>query len=303
MINTVRNDNIDFSSCMKANGKLFSLYKNFALLLSQSKIGNLQIVASLHSLIISFLQPEAVEVEGNKLFLDRGDSLRLSIKRIHDPVQTSLTKKYVKEGDVIIDVGAHIGYYTLIFANLVSQNGRVFAFEPSPDNFKLLKKNVALNNYQNVTLVNTAVGNKSGHISLYLSKTSQADHKTYDDGNLRKSLQVQSTTLDDYFSKFKGEINFVKIDVQGAEAAVIDGMRKIIKANRRIKILTEYWPFGMAKTGVKPDQYLKLLAELGFRLIDINEYTNQIHTYKVNQFLKKYTIANTIVTNILCVRN
>ena len=287
---------------MKINGKLFSLYKNSALHLSQSRIGNLQIVASLHSLIISFLKPEAVVVEGNKLFLDHGDSLRLSIKGIHDPVQTSLIKKYVKSGNVVIDVGAHIGYYTLLFANLVKDKGHVWAFEPSGENFKLLKKNIEVNGCQNVTLINKAVSNNSGLTKLYLSKTSQADHKTYDAGDPRSFIEVSAVSLDDYFREFKGKVDFVKIDVQGSETKVISGMEKIMSKNSKIKILTEFWPFGISKAGAIPRNYLKLLSQYNFKLIDINEYTEKIQRLSPNQLLKRYNVENTIVTNILCLK-
>lgn len=287
---------------MKITSKLFFLYKNTALRLSQNKIGNFQIVASLHSLILRFLKPESIHVSGHRIFLDSGDSLRLSIKKIHDPTQTSLIRKHVKNGHVVIDVGAHIGYYTLLFAKLVGKSGHVFAFEPYNENFRLLEKNTKINGYANVTLINKAVSNLSHSAKLYISKNSQADHKMYNTGDKRSFVKVDTISLDDYFRKFKGKIDFVKIDVQGYEPKVIGGMKSILAKNERLKILTEFWPFGISKTGAKPEEFLKILVGHNYKLYDINEYSKKIKQLNPNQLLKEYNIKNTKVTNLLCLR-
>lgn len=287
---------------MKITSKLFFLYKHFALGLSQNKIGNLQIIASLHSTIISFLKPEAVAVFGNKIFLDPQDSLRLSIKQIHDPIQTNQIKKCVKPGSIVVDAGAHIGYYTLIFAKLVKGKGHVYAFEPSLENFKLLKKNVATNGYKNVTLINKALSDKKEVLNLYLSKTSDADHKTYDDKNSRKFVKVQATSLDIFFKKSTFPIDFVKIDVQGYEAKILSGMKNILAKNEGLTILTEFWPLGISKTGQRAEEFLKKLSIHNYKLFDINEYSKEIKQLNPNQLLKEYNVKNTKVTNLLCLK-
>ena len=91
-------------------------------------------------------------VMGNKMFLDPQDSLLLSINGIYEEFETELVSKEISKNDVVVDIGANIGYYTLIFAKLVGENGKVFAFEPDPSNFALLKKNVELNGFRNVVL-------------------------------------------------------------------------------------------------------------------------------------------------------
>lgn len=270
--------------------------------LSQNKIGNLQIIASLHSSIIGYLKPEAVKVFGNKIFLDPQDSLRLSIKKIHDPIQTNQVKKHIKPGSIVIDAGAHIGYYTLLFAKLVKEKGHVYAFEPSLENFKLLEKNVAINGYKNVTLINKALSDKKGVVNLYLSKTSDADHKTYNDKNSRKFVKVQATSLDIFFKKSTFPIDFVKIDVQGDEAKILNGMKNILAKNLRLKILTEFWPLGISKTDTRAEEFLKILANHNYKLFDINEYSRKIKQLNPNQILKEYNVKNTKVTNLLCLR-
>ncbi len=98
------------------------------------------------------LKTEFAEVQGSKMFLDPGDSLNLSINGVYGELDTQIIREQIKEGDIVIDVGANIGYYTLIFAQLVGKTGKVFAFEPEPKNFEILKKNIEINNYGNVTV-------------------------------------------------------------------------------------------------------------------------------------------------------
>ena len=109
-----------------------------------------------------------VMVEGHKMFLDSVDTFHLCTNGYHEPIETDLIKKHVKRGDVVLDLGANIGYFTLILPRLVGEEGKVFAFEPDPENFALLKKNVEINSYQNVVLVQKAVSNRNGKATLYL---------------------------------------------------------------------------------------------------------------------------------------
>ena len=83
-----------------------------------------------------------------------------------------MIKQEVKEGNNVIDIGANIGYFTLLFAKLVGPNGKVFAFEPDPTNFSILKKNIEENNYDNVILSQKAISDKTETTKLFLCKFS-----------------------------------------------------------------------------------------------------------------------------------
>jgi len=93
--------------------------------------------------------PKIVNVLGHKMYLDDLDTLHLAINGIWEPLETNLIKNKIKEGDIVLNIGANIGYYTLLIARLVGSNGKVFAFEPDLNNFKILKKNIEINNYKN----------------------------------------------------------------------------------------------------------------------------------------------------------
>ena len=120
------------------------------------------------------------------MFLDSVDSLRLSFNGVYEPCETEFVMNEIKKGDVVLDIGANIGYYTLIFARLVGEEGKVFAFEPDPENFALLKKNVEINGYHNVVLVQKAISNKTGKIRLFKFDDFKAGHRIHDSHDSRK---------------------------------------------------------------------------------------------------------------------
>src|SRR5512138_2867115 len=98
------------------------------------------------------LSPPTAQVHGQTMYLDPGDSMGLAIQGTYEPEETEAVLRSVKSGMVVVDIGANIGYYTLLFARLVGPQGRVIAFEPDPATFALLKKNVDSNQHRNVEL-------------------------------------------------------------------------------------------------------------------------------------------------------
>src|SRR5262245_590665 len=118
-------------------------------------------------------------VFGHRMYLDKLDSLQLSLRKVYEPIETRLVMDLVKPNQVVLDIGANIGYYTLIFSKLVGPGGRVYAFEPHPTNFSLLDRNVQTNGYKNATVVRKAVADATGSLKLYESELNSADHRIY----------------------------------------------------------------------------------------------------------------------------
>ena len=142
----------------KMKKKIHAIYKKSFKIFIGTNIGRYGIVRKLCRFLSYNLKPDWVEIEGEKMYLDDVDSLCLSINGIHEKIITNLIKKEIHSGDVVLDIGAHIGYYTLQFANLVGSTGKVYAFEPEPKNFELLKKNVQINKHDNVVLIQKKIG-------------------------------------------------------------------------------------------------------------------------------------------------
>ena len=171
------------------------------------------------------------DVLGHRMYLDAEDSLDLSWNQDYEPCETRFCLSQLRDGDVALDIGANIGYYTLLFARRVGPRGHVFAFEPEPSNFALLTKNVQLNGYTNVTLVNKAVSDTNGRLRLFLSMGNNADHRVYDSQDGRHSVEVESVRLDDHFAGFSRAINFIKMDIQGAVLPAAQGMTSLLQKN------------------------------------------------------------------------
>jgi FkbM family methyltransferase len=200
---------------------------------------------------------------GNKLFehcFPIYNVLYKLYKRFVDRYERALLKDIIKPGMTAVDVGANIGNYTAFMAKIVGQKGKVYAFEPSPHTFKLLKK---YNKNHNVTLVQAAVGDTTGQIHLYLSDELNVDHHTYETDEERQRIDVPSYRLDDYLKNEK--VDFIKMDTQGSEYQALLGMKNILQTNPNIKVLMEFWPYGLKKAGTSAEELITFLHNLDFK--------------------------------------
>jgi FkbM family methyltransferase len=246
-------------------------------------------------------------VHGHRMVLhdlqkDRFISADLASKGVFEPFETELVKNTVRPGDVVLDVGANIGYYTLLFARLAGEQGKVFAFEPDTANFRLLQENVELNGYRNVVLCRKAVSNKTGPAHLFRCDTNQGDHRVYDSADGRPAVAIESVALDHYLRDYQGRIDLVKLDIQGSEWAAIRGMKALLRTHRETRLITEFWPFGLNKAGVEPAEYLRLLQGFGFHLFEIDEQQHRLGDGDVERLLQTYTLEQENFTNLFCVK-
>lgn len=197
---------------------------------------------------------------------------------VHEKLETELFKKMVQNGMVVVDIGANIGYYTLIAARLVGKKGTVYAFEPEPSNYKLLCENIAINGYTNIVPIEKAISNTSGKAKLYVDRA-MGDVSSFAKANvllhsknLSACLEVETVTLDDFFERTVGDdrIDLMKIDVEGAEELVIGGADRVLR-NNRLKIFMEFMPDQLRNAGTDPLQLLYKLQNYGFAIKVIND--------------------------------
>lgn len=164
----------------------------------------------------------------------------------------------------VLDIGANIGFYSVMLSKLVGNAGEVHAFEPAPRNFEFLVKNTA--HLSNVVGHKLAVAGETGRIKLYLSEKLNVDHRTYDCGQDRLSTDVDAVSIDDFFRN--GErFDFIKIDLQGYDYYAVSGMRETIKRSPGCMIIGEFYPSGLKKAGVEPRKYIELLEEIGLAVV------------------------------------
>jgi len=280
---------------------LVRLYKLTRRLFRGHGLGGIHFIAVSREFVRRHIRATSAVIDGHPMILDAHDTLELSLNGIYEPVETELAKSEIKSGDVVLDIGAHVGYYTLIFARLVGAQGRVYAFEPEPANFAVLKKNVEMNGYANVTLTRKAVSNRNGATKLYLAEEDLGDHRIYDSHDDRKSVEVEVIRLDDFFQDYTGRVDFIKMDVQGSEAGVIQGMPELLGRSPQVKIVTEFWPFGLTRFGTDPAEFLRLLTPQGRRLYQVNEEQGRIEPADVAELLRVNTVELRNYTNLLSV--
>jgi FkbM family methyltransferase len=179
----------------------------------------------------------------------------LLLDGIWEPEITALVQRLLKPGMTFVDVGANIGYYTLLAAKQVGHTGKVYAFEPEPLNFELLRKNVIVNWFSGlVRAEKKAVSDAGGHIDFYVRQNYRGNssigavtrehlENLYDS---MERIQVETVSLDEYFPE-PPSIDLLKIDVEGAELDALQGMRNVIQSNPEIIIICE-WSLGQMRT-------------------------------------------------------
>lgn len=192
---------------------------------------------------------------------------------LHEPGTTVAIKNIVRPGMTIVDVGAHFGYFTRLFARHVGKNGRVYAFEPDPRNFEILERNTK--GFVNVTRLNRAVLDRDATVTLYRSKRSSHNSLWVNNVGLHiGSISVKAVRLDQTL----GDVcpDFVKIDAEGCELEVLDSMREIFARSLNLTLLVELNPLRMQGRERSPDDLLRKLLALGFVIGFVNEKTSRI---------------------------
>src|SRR5262249_44856357 len=147
----------------------------------------------------------------------------------YDPASVELLKRLTHQGSVVLDVGANVGIVTLPLARAVGPQGQVHAFEPHPEVRQRLKRNVALNNLSNVTICGDAVGAVPGPAPLYGNGTGNGGAASLAPGpTLGETFTVEVRTLDSYTADLP-RVDLIKIDVEGADFAVLEGARETMR--------------------------------------------------------------------------
>jgi len=177
----------------------------------------------------------------------------------------------VGDGNVL-DIGANIGYTATVLARAAKPNRKVFAFEPEIFNFRILQQTALQPEFEDkIVPEHCAVGAKDGTITLWINLGHHADHRVITDQfrSVHPGLTGVSTPLisiDSFLEHKQGQVSFVKIDVQGYELAVCQGMRNTLRQNPDMRIFLEFAPSSMRELGFNPSHLIDLLVECNFEI-------------------------------------
>lgn len=210
-----------------------------------------------------------VTCQGSKLYVDASDQgmvPSLMMHGVYEAPETVLFKSLIKPGMVIVDVGANVGYYTLLAARCFSDqrsDGVIYAFEPEPTNFGLLVKNIAINGYTTIMAHQEALADKPGTLRLFTDRVNTGNPSLTAENVPASggSVEVAATTLDLFLSR--GRVDLIKVDIQGAEGLFFAGAYETLQRSP-LKILMEFWPYGLRNLGTDPLELLNKLQGYGF---------------------------------------
>jgi FkbM family methyltransferase len=192
--------------------------------------------------------------------------------------EDNLLKRFVpKHSDVVVDVGAHLGRHTIIASKRVGQKGKIVAIEAHPGNFEMLNRNIKLNRLTNVISLNNAVYSDKMKVKLYMPDEESGHYSTMTERceqTRKKFVEVNANTLDNLLQQNgirEQDVNWIKIDVEGAEYEVLKGATNILSKSKDIALLIEIHNIGDTNFY---EPILKLLDSYGFRVKFENTYEN-----------------------------
>jgi FkbM family methyltransferase len=191
------------------------------------------------------------------------------LERGRDRFLGELLRTATPPGSVAVDVGAHIGYLTLELARAVGPAGRVYAMEPDPAVAATLRSNLRRNGLAaRVVVVERAAGATSGRASLYVSGGGETSSLAAVPG-FRRELDVAVTPVDDVIGD--DPVDVVKLDVEGAEVAALQGMKRLLRRRGDLTLVVECNPALLAAMGTSAGALLALLGEEGFSVWQVDE--------------------------------
>jgi len=238
---------------------------------------------------------------------DKGISAELLRFGTHEPITTNLLSQYLKDGMTCLDIGSNIGYYVFLESNLVGNNGKVIAVEPSPQNFKVLNQNLSLQKNSNIESFNFACGNEDGEVIFQISSSSnwsrvKGEHPSSDDKNIISEIKVNLRKIDSFLNEKKiNHLDLIRMDTEGYELKIYPGMRETIKKFKPMISMEVHRSILGSEGTIK---LLKLLQDDGY---EIKSYINKhldyaiigkmkdVKSYSINEVIEK--IANNEMPN------
>ncbi len=195
---------------------------------------------------------------------DQHVSRSIRERGIWEPYETTLMLSLLPEGGVFVDVGANVGYFSLLAARRVGQEGAVYAFEPEAENFRLLQRSVELNDVgEQVQAVNAGLAADTTAAQLFLSEDNLGDHQIFPTGQSRISTAIQLLNGTDYLGSKLQRIDLVKIDTQGSEYGVVEGLLPLLRSlDAKPVLLVELTPLSLRQCGASGRALVELLATL-----------------------------------------
>ena len=242
----------------------------------------------------------SINLSGNIFFLNTIDKIALETYVVpeYEPGTTNFIRKFLEKGMNVINIGANIGYYTLLAARQVGPEGKVFAFEPFPETVKQLETNILVNKLKNIEVEAKAVSNKTDYATLLTGGSSLHNFISKKKFPQLKEIKVPTITIDDFLTDKKIEIDLIFIDAEGQEPLILEGMKNTLQ-NKNLDIVFEFNQFTLKFSDTKPKDLLDQIEKMGFKLYLIAENTGFLKSITKKELIKQVVpphVANIYLT-------
>jgi FkbM family methyltransferase len=205
-----------------------------------------------------------VDTPAGRLFLHRDDQVMtpfISEHGVWEPDETDFLRALLRPGHTFLDVGANVGYMTVLGARMVGSAGRVIAVEPDFRNLRLLRANLWRNGVS-AQIAPIAAFSRRGFVGFARSETNCGDHQVRERSG--EGPLVPCATIDELLGDVR--VDVAKIDTQGVDHQVLEGMEGLVRRNPAIVVLSEFWLGGLLERGIDPMSVLGRYADLGFAI-------------------------------------
>ena len=232
------------------------------------------------------------------MFLDRSDldlSRQIEMLGVYstESFEKMVLEKYLKKGHIVLDIGANIGFYSMLARSIVGPKGKIYSFEASKDNADLIEKSIQENSFENIMVVNAAISNSVGTGFLYVSPYYNSEHSLfnyhYSSGKSNdKRIPVRLETVDNFLKNNVHDlsVDLIKMDIEGSESKALDGMTQTINSNDNLILVTEFWPQGFKNSRTEQKDFLEKLDSWGFGIHHIDEHQNKLYPVTISEMLK-----------------
>lgn len=245
----------------KSGSNLAAIVRSYLGSLEFSKRGMLHQDASLNDLQIA-------SVNGAKIYVRANDPVigRSVLVNAYEPEVVSVFHNHIKAGMNVVDIGANIGFYTMLSATLVGTSGHVLAVEPNLANVKLLEASRRLNGFDNVTVAPMAAADNTGVLALHAGESNGTTTTLENVVEVLGASELVPCIRVDALLKEDQRVDFIKVDVEGAEKLAMQGMRHAIDRCKPV-IVSEFSPESLPTfSGCTGEEYLGLLIGMGYSI-------------------------------------
>jgi FkbM family methyltransferase len=224
----------------------------------------------------------SIYIDGNDAFIGRA----IKERGDYEHFVSAALRRLLKPGNTFVDVGANIGYFSLLGATLVGPEGRVIAIEPAPPNHALLTKSIALNGFSHVELHPVALSAKTGRARVSpTERRNSGSFRFVDDAGDLGSFEVETRALDDLVGD--RTVQVIKMDIEGAEGLALPGMERTLRRDRPV-IVMELSPRSLETVSqVSGEELLGRLEGMGYGFQDVVDYGVRAQRTSLGELLRR----------------